>query len=249
MAAEERGCEGGRFVSLRILLSAILVFMCLPVDKAVASNDASREWHFRVLLEGNAIGYHRFELEERDDARVLNSKAEFDVRFLFFNAFSYRHDDVETWHDGCLRELDAKTVTNDKTRVVSGTRTDDAFVVRRDGDTEELPQCIMTFAYWNPEFLKEAKLLNPQTGEYLEVDIGKLPEQSVNVAGESVLATRYSIKALDADIAIEVWYARDDRWIGLESVVKGGRKIRYELTDMSPLPQRDYAWRGRRSDI
>ncbi|MEX1266571.1 MAG: DUF6134 family protein [Woeseia sp.] len=234
---------------MRILFPAVLMFLCLPAYEAVASSNATRAWNFRVLLEGNDIGYHRFELEERDDARVLSSKAEFDVRFLFFNAFRYRHDDVETWRDGCLRQLEAKTVTNDKTRVVSGATTDDGFVVSRDGDTEELPQCVMTFAYWNPEFLKEPQLLNPQTGEYLDVEIEKLPRQSVNVAGESVLAERYSIKARGADIAVEVWYAQDDRWIGLESVVKGGRKIRYELTGMSPPPQRDYAWRVPRSDI
>lgn len=236
-------------MSLNIRLPAVLVFLCLPVDQAVASNDATREWNFRVLLDGNDIGYHRFELEERDDARVLSSKAEFDVRFLFFNAFRYRHDDVETWRDGCLRKLEAKTVTNDRTRVVSGATTDDGFIVSRDGGTEELPECVMTFAYWNPEFLKEPQLLNPQTGEYLDVDIERLTEQSVDVAGESVLAERYSIKARDADIAIEVWYAQDDRWIGLESVVKGGRKIRYELTGMSPPPQRNYVWRDPRSDI
>lgn len=236
-------------MTLRILFPAMLVFMCLPVGHVVASNDATREWNFRVLLEGTDIGYHRFELTERDDARVISSKAEFDVRFLFFSAFRYRHDDVETWRDGCLRQLESKTVTNDKTRVVSGAETEDAFVVRRDSDTEELPKCVMTFAYWNPEFMEQSQLLNPQTGEYLDVDIEKLPDQSVNVAGESIIAQRYSVKARDADIAVEVWYAQDDRWIGLQSVVKGGRKIRYELTGMSPPPQRDYAWRGPRSDI
>lgn len=236
-------------MSMRVLFPAVLMLICLPAHQAFASSDATREWKFRVLLEGNDIGYHRFELEEREEGRVLSSKAEFDVRFLFFNAFRYRHDDVETWRDGCLRQLEAKTVTNDKTRMVSGTTTDDGFIVSRDGETEELPQCVMTFAYWNPEFLKEPQLLNPQTGEYLAVDIKKLPQQSVSVAGESVLAERYSIKAQGADIAVEVWYTQDDRWIGLESVVKGGRKIRYELVGTSPAPQREYAWRGPRSDI
>lgn len=236
-------------MSLRTLVLAVLAFMCLPVDRAIASNDASHSWNFRVLLEGSAIGYHRYELKEHDGTRVLSSKAEFDVRFLFFNAFRYRHNNVETWQEDCLRQLDAKTVTNDKTRVVSGTKVDDTFIVRHDGNTQELPQCVMTFAYWNPEFLQEPKLLNPQTGEYLDVDVEKLPEQSVNIAGQSVVAQRYSVKTRNSDIAVEVWYTQDNRWIGLESVVKGGRKIRYELTEMSPLPQDGYAWRGPRSDI
>ena len=93
---------------------------------------------------------------------------------------------------------------------------------------EALDSCVMTFAYWNPAFLQQPRLLNPQSGEYLPVDVQPLGKSEVIVRGDTVVASAYRVKARNAELT--VWYSDENEWLGLESVAKGGRIIRYELT-------------------
>ena len=86
----------------------------------------------------------------------------------------------------------------------------------------------MSFAYWNPRFLNQSRLLDPQTGEYLPVDVQPLGREQLTIRGEPVLASAFRLRARNLDIT--VWYSEDDEWLGLESVAKGGRIIRYVLS-------------------
>ena len=86
----------------------------------------------------------------------------------------------------------------------------------------------MTFAYWDPEFLAEERLLNTQTGEYVEVEAELVGEDLITVRGEAVPANRYRLTADGLDI--ELWYSQSEDWLRLESAVGGGRRLRYELT-------------------
>jgi len=219
-----------RFLSI-VLLGAGLAGVAVaqdPFEDVEKVDDVDREWEFRVLLDGSEIGSHVFRLEQQQDRKLLKSEAQFDVRFLFFTAFSYQHRNYEEWADDCLLEIDARTVTNGKTQVVEGEKEGDAFVVETDSDSAKLPGCVMTFAYWNPDFLSEPRLLNPQTGEFLDVDVTPQSTETVTVRGESRQAKRYDLKA--KDMQLSVWYAQDDNeWLALQSTVKGGRIMRYEL--------------------
>ena len=208
-----------------MLRTGMILFAALLAAPAQA---ASRRWDFSVLLDGSKIGYHRFELVEDGRQRTLTSEARFDVRFLFINAFSYRHENTELWSDGCLESIDARTQTNGKNLTIRGTRFDDRFVVN-DGSAENtLRDCVMTFAYWNPEFLHQPRLLNPQSGEYLDVEVERIGDQPIVVRGEEVAASVYRVKAKQMQLTL--WYSPEDEWLALESVARGGRIIRYELT-------------------
>lgn len=197
-----------------------------------ASADASaesRHLEFDVYLDESRIGSHRFEIRgDADGVREVRSEAEFDVKFLFFTAFRYRHENQERWVDGCLAELDADTNSNGKMISVSGERTDGNFIVQRPGEKDALPRCVMTFAYWNPAFLDQPRLLNPQTGEYLDVEVEKVGTETIGVNGEKQRTDRYRVRARGVDV--NIWYTQDKRWVALESTVKGGRRIRYELS-------------------
>ena len=203
----------------------LLVVLVLAGTAPAIAADA--EWQFRVLLDGKEIGTHTFTVVQEGNTRSVQSRAEFDVRFLFFTAYSYEHTNVEQWTGNCLGSIDARTVTNSKKQTVVGEQTADGFVVRNDDGSETLPACVMTFAYWNPAFLRQSQLLNPQTGEFLSVDIERLPEDSLTVRGVRRDAEAYKVTAKDTEVS--VWYSRDQEWLALESTARGGRIIRYEL--------------------
>ncbi len=68
--------------------------------------------------------------------------------------------------------------------------------------------------------------LNAQTGELLPVRVQALGEESIEVRGTRVRAQRYRLNA--PRLQIDIWHD-DGNWVALESLAKGGRRLRYEL--------------------
>ena len=213
---------------MRILALAFLLFGAGITGAASASDDAGRSWQFSVLLDDSPIGYHRFELSPRESGLEVRSEASFDVRILFINAFRYRHSNRELWDGECLRVIESSTQQNGEEFAVSGARLPDGMAIEANGRSDRLEGCVMTFAYWNPRFLEQPRLLDPQSGEYLPVEVKPLGREELTVRGEAVMASAYRVKARNLDIT--VFYSEDDEWLGLQSVAKGGRIIRYVLT-------------------
>jgi len=207
---------------------AALVTILSMLPGTALAVDGPRSWTFAVHLDDTPIGYHRFELQPTGEGVEVVSEARFDVKFLFFSAFRYRHSNRESWDGRCLERIESETRENDQEFSVSGERVAGRFVLEADGRAEALDSCVMTFAYWNPAFLEQSRLLNPQSGEYVPVDVESLGKREVVVRGHSVVATAYRVTALNTRLT--VWYSEDHEWLGLESVASGGRKIRYELT-------------------
>lgn len=207
-----------------MLLGTLLV---LPVLAKQQADDVT-SWDFNVYLDDKRVGTHRFEVSEAEGTKYVQSEASFTYRILFIPAYQYDHTAAERWTDNCLVEFDASTNTNGKELRVSGEQSDEGFVVDKGDKALSLPDCVMTFAYWNPDFLHQSRLLNPQTGEYVEVSVEEIGGETFKVRGVQVPATRFKLTANKIDLTL--WYSSDNEWLGLESVAKGGRVIRYELS-------------------
>ncbi len=187
----------------------------------------SREWDFRVLLDGKDVGSQRFVVTNQDGLTRLETEADFKVKFLFATVYRYLHRNVETWDGNCLAGIDSATDANGEPFSVQGSQRDGFFEVSGKGEQERLPECVMSFAYWNPSFLEHSRLLNSQDGEYLEVEISE-PESVIRkVRGENVAAVRYRLMAGELDL--QLWYSTKNEWLALESRTKGDRILSYEL--------------------
>ena len=190
--------------------------------------ESKRVWNFEVSLDGKPIGYHRFEVTRDGELAEVTSDAKFDVKILFINAFKYRHTNREVWSENCLNDFAADTEVNRKQLSVQGNRQGGQFVVDDGSGPVELGDCVMSFAYWNSDFLQQSRLLNPQSGEYLDVDVVPLSRDIIEVRGEQVMANAFRVSG--EKMALTIWYSDDDDWLALESVAKGGRILRYDLT-------------------
>jgi hypothetical protein len=210
-----------------ITLLTLLGVWTTASSTGMESGVTEQEWRFRVLLDEREIGYHSFRLSSDAGQQVIDSEARFRVSFFFIPAYRYDHVNRERWGDDCLLDIRARTEINGDLLSVSGGRNDDAFVLRSEGGERRLDGCVMSFAYWNPAFLEQTRLLNSQTGDYLDVDIKPVGQETLTVRGLDVPATRYSLTA--PTLSMNLWYSADSRWLGLESVTSGGRKLRYEL--------------------
>ena len=203
-----------------------LILCCLLT--MLSSVAMAQEWAFDVFLDKNKIGKHSFTLINN----TLTSKAKFNVKVLFINAYQYNHTAVEQWQGDCLSGLEAHTVENKVTTDVRGAKNATGFEVS-DGKTKQtLPACSMTFAYWNPKILEQKQLLNPQNAEYLNTTVEKLANETITVKGKPTETTHYKLKgALDGKnkLNIELWYNLSNEWVALKSTTPEGYNINYKL--------------------
>jgi hypothetical protein len=189
----------------------------------------AQEWAFDVYLDKSKIGNHTFTLDQNN---LLTSRAKFNVKVFFINAYSYDHTAKEQWQGDCLSSLAANTIEDKVVTNLKATKKEAGFEIN-DGKTKQiLPQCVMTFAYWNPKILLQKKLLNPQNAEYLDTTFEDLGIKTINVKGIPTETQHYKLNgSLDGKtkLNIELWYADNTDWVALKSTTPEGYEIIYSL--------------------
>ena len=192
----------------------------------VAPADTGRRWDFRVTLDDQPIGDHRFSSTGSGSDRQVTSEASFVVRILGIVAYRYRHQAIEQWRGNCLSGLAATTEENGKT---SRVRADAVGTAAAPGEAaaQALDGCMMSFAYWNPAILKQTRLFNAQTGRAENVQLQPQGSGTIDVRGEPVVAARWRITGPAQPI--DLWYSPQGEWIGLDATVSGGRRLSYRL--------------------
>ena len=188
----------------------------------------AKEWAFDVYLDKSKIGTHTFTFNDN----TLVSKAKFNVKVLFIEAYKYDHSAKEQWQGDCLVSLDAHTVENKVTTDVKGDSSGGSFNLIPARASQKFPSCVMTFAYWNPKILEQKQLLNPQNAEYLNTTVEKQANETMMVKGKPTETTHYKLKgALEGKnkLNIELWYNQNNDWVALKSVTPEGYNIIYKL--------------------
>jgi hypothetical protein len=209
-------------------LLALGLLGALPLGAAPADGaPATRSWNFRALLDGRPIGQHRFSVDTRGAERIVASDADFAVKILGLTAYRYRHQASEHWLGGCLATLRATTNDGGTASAVHAERGGGALRIDEPVPARAIAGCVMSFAYWNPAILAQTRLLNAQTGQLEDVQVERVGPGTVEVRGRPVAATAFRI--LGAALPIEIWYSAQDEWVGLDSVVTGGRRLSYRL--------------------
>jgi len=186
---------------------------------------------FEVLLDDKPVGYHRFKVTDQQQQQVVEIEAKFKVKFLGIPVYRYDHRNRETWQQGCLQSIVSRTNDDGDDFHVEGQVNSERFELTTQGGEAVIETgCVMSFAYWDKNFLQQSSLLNSQNGEYLPVKIVAEGVDELQVNASPVRASRHRLGNSEQAIDITVWHAVDDgRWLSLESRVEGGRVIRYRL--------------------
>jgi hypothetical protein len=196
-------------------LALCTLWLALPV--------CAHEWHFDVAADGIRVGTHHVTVNENGDTGVATS----DMSVGFLGIGAYRQHVEETWKNGCLARIASRTEERGHVTTVAGHQEGGAF--RIDGDSQGgLPGCVMSFAYWNPNVVKQSHLVNVQTGAWTPVTVRDLGQQTIDAGGRSVQALHYAIET--EKNMIEVWYSLQGEWLGLQTKTKtGGHVLAYRL--------------------
>jgi len=211
--------------SPNLILLTVLFMLVLFAPSSPASM-SQKEWRFKVFLDNKEIGTHDFFLSDQQNSKLLRSEASFIYKLMFIKLYEYEHQNTEVWQGDCLARIESETDANGKPYEVVGAMDETGFRVSGSEGEALLPSCVMTFAYWNPDFLQQTRLLNTQNGEY--VDIVVMPPEPVEleVRGNKQAALKYVLKA--GELELNLWYSLDNEWLALESLTDG-RSLRYVL--------------------
>jgi len=195
---------------------------------AQAAEPSTRAYVFQALLDGKPIGEHRFTVVTEGATRRVTSEADFKVTLLGLTAYRYRHRAQEQWAGDCLVSLASTTDDDGKASGVTLARAGDVDEITTATGRATVSGCLMTYAYWNPALLSQGRLLNPQTGKVAAVRIERVAAGRIAVRGVEVDAVDWRISG--GDSPIDVWVSAEGAWVGLDSVVAGGRhKLSYRL--------------------
>lgn len=179
-----------------------------------AAAAADRRIAFDVLLDSRPIGTHSFEISpSAAGAQQVSSVAAFNVKFLGFTAYRYRHQASEQWAQGCLARLQSSTDDNGKRLRV---------------DRQPKEGCVSSYAYWDRDLLlRQRQLLNPQTGELDAVKLERLDDEKILVRGVPVSAEHYRLHS--TRFTIDLWYSNAGEWLQLDSTTETSRTLQYRL--------------------
>ena len=207
----------------------ILALSCgLLAAMAQAAEPSTRVYAFQALLDGKPIGEHRFTVVTQGATRRVTSDADFRVTLLGFTAYRYRHHAQEAWSGDCLAALTSRTDDDGKASSVKVVREGDVDEIRTSGGQASLLGCLMTYAYWNPALLSQGRLLNPQTGKVDAVRVERVSSGRIAVRGVDVDAVDWRITG--GESPVDVWVSSGGEWVGLDSVVAGGKhRLSYRL--------------------
>lgn len=224
----------------RAALAGCLVVLVVFAGPALAGTADAREYRFQVLLDDDPIGTHSFRVRRDAGQDIVEINADFAVKFIGITVYSYDHDNRELWRDGCLERIESSTDDNGDKFAVDGTDQGPSFqLATQDGERNLDADCVMSFAYWNRDYLAQSRLLNSQNGEYLDVEVETGGVERLRFDEREVSAERYRLRNRERDVDITVWYAQQSgEWLCLESRVDG-RVIRYLPEGVSRMARLD----------
>lgn len=200
----------------------------IPADNVLA---------YEVFRNDTRIGFHHMQFSRKDGEVRVDIHIELDVSLGFIPLFSYTHDNTEIWRDGVLQSLVSKTDNNGDLAFADLALKENSYLgtgSRYDGGLG-LP--IMPTSYFDPNFVRQQRLISSQDGRLLEVSVAYLgPEQVPDING-SVEAHRFR---LTGDLEIDIWYTGDGRWVRTE--FSRGGVLSYRPGAASAIPPKT-AWR------
>jgi len=207
----------------KFLLTVTCVVFSIVSVNLLASTEKS--WRFKVYLDDKEIGYHKVEVSPVSDETHVRIEARYNVDFLFFTAYKYEHSNYEIWLNDCLHYISSNTNDNGNHQYVVAEKNDTAINIKTSESQETIDGCIKSFAYWDPDFLNSKKLLNTQTGEIIPVTIQYISEENIKTRNGFIPGDRYKLVA--NDFTMDLWYSKQDEWLGLHSNLSNGSTLKY----------------------
>lgn len=152
-----------------------LLLFCTPLSTAShAAVDPSlidgRSLVFEALKGRTVIGQHKIRFTQKGDALQVDVFITLKSK-IFIVPFTYVHNNHEIWQSEKLVSVDSRTTTNGHVNTLSAKVQANTTSINADGVSSTVAGPIMTTSYWLRDMVKQARLLNTQTGAVINTKL------------------------------------------------------------------------------
>jgi hypothetical protein len=203
---------------LRAFVAA--AFLAASVFGPAPAAAESRDLLFDVLRDGTPIGTHSVRTRTAGPRTEVEIEIDLAVRLGFLTVYRYQHRARESWENGRLAALDARTDDNGARTRVSARATDDGLAIEGPAGAYVAPADTTPTSYWRRDDVRRTRLVDTQTGRLVEVRTRPAGSRETRIDGGR---GRVDLYRLEGDLDAEVGYADDGSWTALAFETRGSR--------------------------
>jgi len=227
----------------------ILAFLLLATGPTTAyAADAfpyGSRLSFVAVRNGQTIGHHILTFQKNGTQLKVSTAIDLAVKFMGVTAYRYTHRAEEVWSGDTFQGLSSQTDDNGKKHAIRIQHDGTALAVERNARVDALspgtfdrglprddavrtnlsPQ-LLPSTHWNIRQVRQAALVNTQTGAEARVQVTVLGREIIRTANASSEATRYRYTG---DLVMDQWFDDAGRWVKTSFTASDGSTIEYVL--------------------
>ncbi|MFG1487712.1 DUF6134 family protein [Oceanospirillum sp. HFRX-1_2] len=195
---------------------------------------------FEVTRNGKPVGHYQVDFSGNDNNWKVESRMALDFKAFLFFSYRFRYLGVEHWQGNQLTRFTSRIDRNGELSETFLSRAQDASGLpfwrgglrqakKGEAATESAKplsngaQTLALSNHYNRSIIHQSQLFNSLTGELNQIRLEKEDTERVSDGQEQVLATRYRYTGDLEDTW--VWYANDQRWLGMRFTADDGSTI------------------------
>ncbi len=178
----------------------------------------------------DVIGSHVVTFSKDGADQIVDVALGIKVKFLFITLHSLQSKRHEVWRDGQFVAYRANTDENSELIEVTAKMEGGKLVINGVDGRVTAPAAVFPTHPWNPGIVKQTLLMDTKTGKLLKVSVQAAGDDSVDVAGKSVPASKFTVSG---DMERELWFDNAGNCIQFRFVRDGATLT---FTRVTPMP-------------
>jgi Domain of unknown function (DUF6134) len=198
------------------------------LGRAVPAGSLPSDLTFDIFRKGSRIGTHTVRFAAAGGGERVTSRVELAVKMAFVTLYRYEQTGEDEWRDGVLVRTRIRTNDDGQDFLVEAEAEGGALAISGAAGRYEATLGTMTdLNFWNEAITRQARLIDSQNGELVQVAVRPEPSEAIPVLGRAVQARRFAMTGTKGRSGT-VWYDPDGRLVKAV-VVTRGTTLGYEL--------------------
>ena len=182
---------------MRYIISVILLtFINLPLLAQAFPIPEDKEVSFDVIRKNKIIGNLTTKFKINEEAIILHSVLDIEVKILFIPAYKFFQETTETWIGNNFISIDGFTnFEDDREYKIDGKDEDGFFRVTGMDGLLELDEKIIPLNYWNKKMLKEKEVFDTQKGIVRTIEVEEVGSDEVIINNNKIKCLKFTLNA------------------------------------------------------
>jgi len=221
-------------VGLRGALAALcFAFAVLGAGKAAAEPAAwqpkdGQQLYFDITRNGDKFGHHILNFRRTGEKMEVVSDVLLRAGIGPLTLFEYKLASTETYANGALQSVTARTLNNGKWRPMTASAVQGGLFITGEKFKGLVQGVVSPSSHWNIAEMKQNVMVELESGKPMPITVTDLGMDKVKFAKGEVAARRFRVKS---DIVADFWYDDQSRWVKCAFTTQGSR-IEYTLRDL-----------------